>query len=309
MLTLLAHAKINLTLDVLAKRPDGYHEVEMVMQSISLSDKLSFIRTNNNDSIELSGDLIPQETVQNNLIYRAASAFLKYNGLTDGVKITVKKNIPIATGLAGGSTDAAATLHGLNILLKQNNSILELEQLALKLGSDVPFCLTGGLQLAQGRGEKLTPISPIPNCSLLIVKPPFSLSTPKIYQLYDSMPNQKKIKTQELIAQFSNDCKIETIFPYLLNKLEKPAFTIKPSLQIYKEMLLQAGAAHVMMSGSGPTLFAINKSLEDSITVKEKFLCALKATYKKTLHPQELSPEVFVTTVKPTSHGYDLINS
>ena len=182
-LELHARAKINITLDVLRKRPDGYHELVMIMQTVGLHDLVRIGTGRGDGAIRLSTNLSYLPTDRKNIAFKAAELFFDRTGVqNDGISIDIRKNIPVAAGLAGGSTDAAAVLRGLNTLFGAGLNLQALMEIGKEIGSDVPYCIAGGTALATGRGEVLKPLSPMPRCPVVLVKPPFSLSTAKVYQ-------------------------------------------------------------------------------------------------------------------------------
>ena len=264
-----APAKINLTLDILKKRSDGYHEVSMVMQSIGLCDKLTIAQLQERRII-LRGDTAGVAAPEDNLIYKAAELFLDTYDIQGGAEITLQKNIPIAAGLAGGSTDAAAVLKGLNRLYGLDLSTGELCRLAEQIGSDVPFCITGGTMLAQGRGEKLTALPPAPPLPLVLVKPKSSVSTAWVYKNYhkvqDSVIHPDSDAMQRALASGDAD----GICKNLGNVLEYVTIPSHPEIAQIKSALLSYGAKAAMMSGSGPTVFAIARSTAEAEAIAQK---------------------------------------
>lgn len=271
MITINANAKINLTLDILGKRDDGYHEVSMIMQSINLFDTLTLKKLNTKDII-LHGDVRGVENVQDNLIYKAVKLFLDTYKIQNGVEIELIKRIPIAAGLAGGSTDAAATLRGLNELFEMNLSVMSLCKLGEKLGSDVPFCIMGGTMLATGRGEILAQVADMPKVNLVLVKPKIDVSTAWVYKNYHKVenevvhPDNKKMRKALILKDINQICAC------LKNVLEYVTIKQYPQINDIKEKLCSYGAKTAMMSGSGPTVFAIveNKILAEEIATKIK---------------------------------------
>ena len=253
-LTLKAYAKINLALEVLGKRPDGYHEVAMIMQSVSLHDTL--ILSLQESDITLMCDRPELPCDHSNLAYRAAELLRREFGVTQGVQIELTKRIPLAAGLAGGSTDAAAVLKGLNRLWGLALSPAELEQLAARLGSDVPFCLWGGTSLATGRGEMLTPLPDFTGHGVVLANPSLQVSTAWVYGNYrDAAGNRRRdiSSLRHSIEQPDFSAVADTLF----NDLETVTVPAYPQVAEIQEQLLQAGAAGVLMSGSGPTVFAL----------------------------------------------------
>lgn len=257
MLTVYGNAKINLTLDILGNRADGFHEVAMVMQQIALHDTLELEKA---DKISLAINVPWLKADENNLAWWAASLIQeKYK--TGGVNIKLTKKIPVAAGLAGGSADAAAVLKGMNELYSLNLSMEELCNLGAELGSDIPFCLMGGTMLATGRGEILEKLDDLPLTWLVLAKPPVSVSTAWAYKNYDEHgapihPDNEQIKQE--IAKGN----IKAVAKLLCNVLESVTIKKYGVIADYKQMMLSAGAAAAMMSGSGPTVFAIAKDKE-----------------------------------------------
>jgi len=263
-----ARAKINLTLDVLWKRPDGYHQVETVMQSIKLHDCLEFAPQEKDISLAVPGGEVPSGA--ENLVYKAALLMRANAGKKCGVSIKLTKNIPVAAGLGGGSADAAATLSTLNEMWGIRFPLQDLLSLGEKLGSDVPFCLLGGTVLAGGRGEMLEPIPPCPRMGLVLVKPSFGVSTASVYHAYDSSPAAGRPETGEMVKAIKEK-NIDGIVKNLANVLETATISMHPEIAGIKEKLLEAGALGVLMSGSGPTVFGVVDSLEAARAVAARY--------------------------------------
>lgn len=264
-----AYAKINLGLDVIGRRPNGYHDVRMVMQTIRLYDKLTFKKTRTRGiSIKSNLSFLPND--KNNLIWQAASLFYQSCGIEPGIHISLHKRIPVAAGLAGGSSDAAATLQALNKLYDTRLSSKELAELGVNIGADVPYCLMGGTALSEGIGEILTPLTPAPNIPCLIVKPPFSVSTKYVYEnlALATAPHPdidamlSAIRTQDIYA----------ITKHLGNTLESVTIPLHPEIREIKQTLSDLGADGTLMSGSGPTVFALftNKKMAQTAYYKMK---------------------------------------
>lgn len=274
MLIVQAFAKINLALDVLHKRNDGYHEVAMVMQSISLADELSL--TLQESDITVSTDVPELETGSGNLAYRAAALLREHCGSKQGAHIYIRKNIPIAAGLAGGSSDAAATLSGLNQLWRLDLTLEELAELGAKLGSDVPFCLYGGTMLATGRGEKLNPLPPMPECWVVLAKPAAQVSTAWVYANYK---NQPEIRHPDLTAmqQALSQKDLSRISREAGNVLETVTIPAYPEIDELKTSMLQCGAMVSLMSGSGPTVFGLADNYEKARSIAELMAARVNA--------------------------------
>ena len=258
-LTLQAYAKINLTLEVLAKRPDGYHEISTIIQAISLADTLTF---ESSGSLDFRCDVSSLKT-PDNLVLKAAKLLREATGCTKGAVIQLTKRIPIAAGLGSGSTDAAATLVGLNQLWELNLSLDKLTEPAAKLGSDVAFFLYGGTALAKGRGEQITPLPPAPEHWLVLLKPAIKHVPNKTAQLYSQLNPSHFTSgqfTEKLVAHLNHGGKVEDLF--LFNVFEQVVFDFFPGLTEYRSSLLKAWARSVHLAGSGPTLFALARDKE-----------------------------------------------
>ncbi|KTD88735.1 4-(cytidine 5'-diphospho)-2-C-methyl-D-erythritol kinase [Paenibacillus etheri] len=250
-----APAKINLMLDVLHKRADGFHEVEMIMTMVDLADRLELSELPR-DTIIISSQAgyIPLD--EKNLAFQAARLIKERYNVKSGVHIHLDKRIPVAAGLAGGSSDAAATLRGLNRLWRLGIPAQELQELGAELGSDVPFCVTGGTALATGRGEKLTPIKNPPQCWVVLAKPPINVSTAEVYgrvrsNNIDVHPSARKMQDAIEAGDFGGVCN------HLGNVLEDVTLKLHPEVQQLKEAMIKLGADGVLMSGSGPTVFGL----------------------------------------------------
>lgn len=256
-----AYAKINLGLDVIRKREDGYHEVKMIMQNIGLCDELTFERQA--EGITLKIDRVDLPTDGNNLIYRAARLIKEEYGITEGVRIRLKKKIPIAAGLAGGSTDAAAVFHGMNSLFDLGMTIDKMCELGVKIGADVPYCILGGTALAEGIGEKLTPLPDAPGAVVLLAKPDISVSTKEVYQ---------NLHVEELRVHPDIDGMtkaiirrdLQGILERMDNVLEYVTINRYPVIDEIKNFMKEQGALRALMSGSGPTVFGIFEKQEQA---------------------------------------------
>lgn len=257
-----AYAKINLALDVTGKRPDGYHEVSMIMQAVSLYDILSF--SPSETEIRLTCNLPGLECDSTNLAYRAAELLRQHCGISKGIHIHLEKRIPLAAGLAGGSSDAAAVLRGLNRLWELGLEPAELEQLAAQLGSDVPFCLWGGTAHATGRGEILSPLPDYPGLGVLLVHPAIEVSTAGVYGKFDWKAWSKRPATDRNIDKVRRavmEKSFAALTENLFNALETVTIAAHPQIATIKKQLHAAGADGVLMSGSGPTVFALTPNL------------------------------------------------
>ena len=271
-----AFAKINLCLDVLRRKENGYHEVEMVMTNVDIFDVLE-IKELEEKKILLKSyntDLAMDET---NLIYKAIVLLQKETGKTFGVEVLLEKNIPMEAGMAGGSADAAATLKAVNELFTLGVSDERLLELGASLGADIPFCIMGGTVLASGIGEKLRRLSPLPKMKLLIVKPKAGLSTKKVYESLDIDGLNKAgfihKDVVEMVSVIESDeadkTKIEKIAGRLDNILEVPSIRLLPLIADIKQKMLDNNCLGALMSGSGTAIFGIYENDEDMIKTKE----------------------------------------
>lgn len=253
-------AKINLTLDVVGKRDNGYHDLEMIMQTVNLYDTI-YIRKTKVLGVRLKSNYSWLPTNEKNIAYKAAELFFKESGINGGVAIEITKRIPVAAGLAGGSTDAAATLVGLNRLYETHYSKEKLMEMGLKLGADVPFCIVRGTMLAEGIGEKLTPLPPMPTTYVVLLKPPFSASTAAVYKNLDVNNIQKHPETQ-VVIQALKDGNVQEIAKNMSNVLEQVTISMYPEIAKIKEEFIEQGAMGTMMSGSGSTVFGLFETEE-----------------------------------------------
>lgn len=249
-----APAKINLSLDVLHKRPDGYHEVKMVMTTIDLADRIELVPLAS-DAIKIVSHnrFVPDD--HRNLAYQAAKLLKETFGIRKGVAISITKTIPVAAGLAGGSSDAAATLRGLNKLWQLGLTLDELAELGAKIGSDVSFCVYGGTALATGRGEKIEHIPAPPPCWVILAKPTIGVSTADVYRNL----NLQRIIHPDVdgMVQAIKDRDYERICSLVGNALEDVTLRMHPEVAHIKEQMKRFGADAVLMSGSGPTVFGL----------------------------------------------------
>ncbi|MFW6035385.1 MAG: 4-(cytidine 5'-diphospho)-2-C-methyl-D-erythritol kinase [Halothermotrichaceae bacterium] len=263
-----APAKINLALDIIGLRADGYHQLEMIMQSISLHDKIKIKKEKSNIKLKCSDPELPED--KSNLAYQAAELILNRGDIQEGVCIYIDKRIPVAAGLAGGSSDAAAVLTGINKLYKLNLDNDELYKLATEIGSDVPFCLEGGTALATGRGDQLKQLSDLKKYYMIIVTPPVSVSTRYIYQQYDQLKIESNISVSRLAKLIENEKNINWDEGWA-NVLEKITSKLVKDIKIIKKKLKKMGAKFTLMSGSGPSVFAITDGYEQAFKIKEKW--------------------------------------
>lgn len=248
-----AYAKINIALDVVGKRDDGYHLLRMIMQTIDLYDTIKIEKTDSEIKIKCNKNYVP--TDERNLAYKAAKLFKETYSIKEGVYIDLIKNIPVSAGLAGGSTDAAGVLKLMNKIFNVNASDDELKELGVKLGADVPYCITGGTALCEGIGEKITQLKPFKHKILVLIKPPFGVSTREVYKDFDLSKVIFHPKIEELIKNMEND-DIYFIANNMKNLLENVTLRKHKVISNIKEEVKLNGAIGTMMSGSGPTVFA-----------------------------------------------------
>ena len=250
-----ALAKINLGLDVVRRREDGYHEVRMVMQTIHLFDRLEISR-NDSGRITMETNLSFLPTNENNLVYKAAKLLQDEFAIKDGVHVWLHKYIPVAAGMAGGSTDAAAVLYGMNRIFELGLTKEQLMERGVKIGADVPYCIMRGTALAEGIGEKLTKLAPMVKCPVLIAKPQISVSTKFVYENLKLNENTIHPDIDRLVADISEG-DLTKIAADMGNVLETVTIPEYPVIAEIKENMMQNGAVNAMMSGSGPTVFGL----------------------------------------------------
>lgn len=282
-ISLKALAKINLGLDVVRRREDGYHEVRMIMQTIHLYDRLDIKRTQE-PGIQIQTNLSFLPVNENNLIYKAAKLLMDEFSITDGVSVKLDKRIPVAAGMAGGSTDAAAMLIGVNRLFSLGLTKRQLMERGVQIGADVPYCIMRGTALAEGIGEALSPLPPMVKCPVLIAKPSISVSTKFVYQ---------NLKLDDMtihpdIDRLIDDIKaknLHDIAAHMGNVLETVTIPNYPVIDEIKKHMLSNGAVGAMMSGSGPTVFGL---FDDEDTAKKAY---------KAMRSSHLARQVYLTSV------------
>ena len=275
-----AYAKINLGLDVVRRLENGYHEVKMVMQTVGIYDVLDFERTDGGIVITTDSGELP--TDENNLIYKASKLMMETYPISGGVKIHLEKHIPIAAGMAGGSTDAAATLKGMNRLFDLGCTLKDLMELGVKIGADVPYCVMGGTALAEGIGEKLTPLAPAPDCYVLVAKPDINVSTKYVYEHLDAQEIVKHPDIDGMVEAIAEES-LQGILDRMENVLETVTVSAYPIIQTIKDRMKELGAINSLMSGSGPTVFGI---------FVEKDMA--RRAYDK-LEEEQLAKQIFLT--------------
>lgn len=278
-----ALAKINLGLDVVRRREDGYHEVRMVMQTIHLFDRLEISR-NDSGQITMETNLSFLPTNENNLVYKAAKLLQDEFAIKDGVHVWLHKYIPVAAGMAGGSTDAAAVLYGMNRIFELGLTKEQLMERGVKIGADVPYCIMRGTALAEGIGEKLTKLAPMVKCPVLIAKPQISVSTKFVYENLKLNENTIHPDIDRLVADISEG-DLTKIAADMGNVLETVTIPEYPVIAEIKENMMQNGAVNAMMSGSGPTVFGL--FADESTAVK-----AYEAMKKS-----NLAKQVYLTSI------------
>ncbi|HLQ40093.1 MAG TPA: 4-(cytidine 5'-diphospho)-2-C-methyl-D-erythritol kinase [Tetragenococcus sp.] len=249
-----APAKINLGLDVLYKREDSYHELEMVMTSVDLADHLAF-ESLIEDKIIIQSNKAFLPIDRRNNVYQAAALVKKKYGISTGIKIVITKNIPVAAGLGGGSTDCAAAIRGLNRLWQLELSMQEMIDIGIQVGTDVPYCLYGTTAFISGKGEVVRPLRSLAPCWVILVKPRMSVSTRKIFQQVNS--TEVSHPDMKLLAEMIMKQDYQAMLPLLGNSLEDVTIPKHPIIQQIKDRMMKYGADVALMSGSGPTVFAL----------------------------------------------------
>lgn len=267
-LELKALGKINLGLDILGRRENGYHDVRMVMQTVYLYDKVTLEKTRE-PGIEICTNLGFLPVNENNIAYKAADLMIREFGIQEGMRITLEKHIPVAAGMAGGSSNAAAVLFGMNRMFSLGLSEEELKNRGVTLGADVPYCIMRGTVLAEGIGEILTPLPAMPKCYVLIAKPPLSASTKTVYEKIDEEGILWHPDIDGILAGL-NEGNLEKIAGSMGNVLEQVMLKDYPVLNQIKDTMKQAGAMNAMMSGSGPTVFGIYESRSTAKAAAER---------------------------------------
>ncbi|MPM14835.1 4-diphosphocytidyl-2-C-methyl-D-erythritol kinase [bioreactor metagenome] len=273
-----SRAKINLSIDVLGKREDGYHLVEMIMQTIDLYDIIKMIELETEDIVIKSNSSdIPLD--DNNIVYKAVNLLKNKFNIKKGVEIFIEKNIPVAAGMAGGSSNAAAVLVGLNKIWGLNLSEIELQEIGLNLGADVPYCIAGKTALAEGIGEQLTYIKGLSeDANILICKPNLFVSTKKVYEGLDLKNIQERPDNKFLIKSLE-DGDIKSVAENMVNVLETVTSKYHEEIKEIEAVMLECNALGSMMSGSGPTVFGLFENKNDALKGKEKLLQKYSQVY------------------------------
>ncbi len=258
-----AMAKVNLGLDVLRRRENGYHDVKMVMQTVNIFDELTICETDGEDII-ITTDAGELPCNEDNLIYKAARLLMDTAGCKKGVSIHLNKNIPIAAGMAGGSTDAAATLLAVNELLNLGLTKEKLAEIGVKIGADIPYCIYGGTYLSEGIGEVLTKLPDAPECFVVVAKPGIGVSTKYVYENLHIETVTEHPDIDGMIEAIRAGS-LKGVTDKMANVLENVTIKKYPEITIMKECLLDCGAENALMSGSGPTVFGIFKEEETAV--------------------------------------------
>ena len=281
-----AKAKINLGLDVCRRLENGYHEVKMIMQTVDIYDELEVIRLDNDEillTVDSNDDL---GDISDNLIYKAAKLMKDEFGIKTGVKIHLKKNIPVAAGMAGGSTDAAGTMLAINELFELGQTKEKLMELGVRLGADIPYCIMGGTALAEGIGEKLTVLPTPPKASVLVVKPPIMVSTKWVYETLRANELERHPDIDGM-AEAIKAGNLEGIIQRMENVMETVTEKKYPIISDIKDMMKEKGALNSIMSGSGPSIFGVYGKEADAQTAAEYI--------KQRLADKEIQAQIFVT--------------
>ena len=264
-----AYGKINLSLDVLGRRANGYHDVSMVMQTVDLYDVITLRKLSYRDGIILTTDVDNIPLDEGNIVYKAIKLVKEEYGIDIGVSADIKKRLPVAAGMGGGSADSAAALRGMNTLFELGLKSERLEELGVRLGADVPFLIKGGIALAEGIGEKLTALPAFPECSLVIVNPNVSVSTKEVYEAFDSLTEVVHPDIKKLTDSLGKE-DLGYIVKLLGNVLEDVTIKKHGIIDEIKRLLVENGAVVSMMTGSGPTVFGIFENEEKAVMAGER---------------------------------------
>lgn len=286
-----ALAKINLGLDVLGKRDNGYHDVRMVMQSVYLYDEVKLEKTAH-PGIETISNLTFLPTGEGNIAYKAAQLLKEEFQIQEGIKITLNKHIPVAAGLAGGSSNAAAVLFGMNRMFRLGLSQKELMERGVRLGADVPYCIMRGTVLAEGIGEELSVLPAMPKCTVVIAKPPVSVSTKVVYEALDAAEITEHPDIDGIIEGLKNHS-LQQVASCMGNVLEDVTVPMHPVIDQIKQEMKEAGALNAMMSGSGPTVFGL---FENRSAAREA---------QRRIREKSLTRQVYVTSIHSVRRNQD----
>ena len=258
-----AYGKINLSLDVIGRRENGYHNVSMVMQTVDIYDIISLYKFESEDEIRLTANVNTLPLDETNIVYKAVKLVKEEYGLNTGVSVHIEKHLPIAAGMGGGSSDGAAALRGMNGLFGLGLSDKKLEELGVRLGADVPFLVKGGIALAEGIGEKLTKLPDFPDCVLVIAKPALGVSTKEVYEAFDGLKEVNHPDIEKLVKLLGS-AGLKELVKLLGNVLEEVTAKKYEIIEIVKNLLIENGAVFSMMTGSGPTVFGIFENEEQA---------------------------------------------
>ena len=261
-----ALAKVNLGLDVIRRREDGYHEVKMIMQTVRLYDRIILEKTQKGISMETNLSFLPVN--EQNIAYRAAKMLMDEFHIQSGLHIKIDKHIPVAAGMAGGSTDGAAVLYGVNKIFELGLTKRQLMERGVKLGADVPYCIMRGTVLSEGIGEILTPVSSLPDCHILIAKPPVSVSTKHVYENLKLDKIEKHPDIDGMVEALRIE-DLQGVTQRMENVLETVTIPEHPEIQQIKELMIKEGALNALMSGSGPTVFGIFDDREKGMRARD----------------------------------------
>ena len=284
-LRLKAQAKINLGLDVLRRREDGYHEVKMIMQTVGIYDQIELVKCKE-PGIRVKTNLFYVPENENNLVYKAAKILMDEFSIEEGVFIDLNKYIPVAAGMAGGSSDAASVLYGMNRMFRLGLSQQQLMERGVKIGADVPYCIMRGTALAEGIGEKLTQLPPMPDCKVLVAKPAISVSTKYVYEnLHANDLTEDQHPDVDAVIEGIKAGDLKKVADSMGNVLELVTAKEYPVIEEIKKFMKENGALNAMMSGSGPTVFGLYDDAE-----------AAKAAYYR-LRGMNLAKQVYLTDI------------
>lgn len=284
-----AYAKVNLGLDVVRKLENGYHEVRMVMQTVNIHDTLTLKKAEKGIVLTTDNEALPKD--ENNLVYRAARLLMEFCRIGEGVSIHLEKRIPMAAGMAGGSSDAAAVMKGMNKLFSLGLSEEELRRQGVKLGADIPYCIMGGTALAEGIGEKLTRLPAAPDCFLLVAKPDIDVSTKYVYENLN-LSSIKRHPDIDGMVEAVRKGSLQGVIERMDNVLQSVTEKKYPVITGLKSFMEENGASKALMSGSGPTVFGVYEEEGKAMAAKEK------------LGGMRLAGQCFVTTFSPKEEGY-----
>ena len=261
-----ALAKVNLGLDVIRRREDGYHEVKMIMQTVRLYDRIILEKTQKGISMETNLSFLPVN--EQNIAYRAAKMLMDEFHIQSGLHIKIDKHIPVAAGMAGGSTDGAAVLYGVNKIFELGLTKRQLMERGVKLGADVPYCIMRGTVLSEGIGEILTPVPSLPDCHILIAKPPVSVSTKHVYENLKLDKIEKHPDIDGMVEALRME-ELHGVTQRMENVLETVTIPEHPEIQQIKDLMIKEGALNALMSGSGPTVFGIFDDREKGMRARD----------------------------------------